>query len=153
MITFDTESFKHHSHIILILLPISNSSLRRPKPTLNPARFCKVCGTKLEGRRDKKYCNQSCKNQYHYDMRALHRTEVSADLGFLFRNRTILHEILDQENSKKKKVPRSLLQFMGFRFPCYTGSHMNKQGKTYYFIFDYSWMAFSDKEVLILKRD
>lgn len=124
----------------------------RPKPTINPARFCKVCGNQLKGRRDKKYCDQICKNQYHADMRALHRTEVSADLSFLFRNRTILHEILDQEGSNKKKIPRSVLQFMGFKFNNYTGAHVNKQGKTYHFVFDYSWMAFSDKEVLILKR-
>lgn len=136
-------------------MPTSKTNYRatRKNVLVVPAKFCKVCGTKLEGRRDKKYCNQSCKNQYHYEMRSLHHNEISAEMGFLLRNRTILHEILDQQASMKKKVSRDLLHFMGFRFECHTGTHVNHQGKMYRYVFDYSWMPFSDKEVLILRRN
>ena len=119
---------------------------------ITPARYCKVCGKLLEGRRDKKYCNLVCKNQYAADMRALHRDEVRIEMKFLLRNRTILKELLDQESLKKKKIKRTALEQLGFRFENFTGTYTNKQNKLYHYIFDYSWMEFSDKEVLILKR-
>lgn len=119
---------------------------------ITPARFCKVCGLKLEGRRDKRYCDLTCKNQYAADMRATHRNEVNIEMKFLLRNRTILKEMLDQEGKSKRKVMRSILQQAGFRFDNFTGSYRNNQNKVYQYVFDYSWMEFSDKEILILKR-
>lgn len=117
-----------------------------------PARFCKVCGKPLQGRIDKKYCDINCKNQYHIDMRSLHLDEVNMEMKFLLRNRTILHELLDQKGVKKRKIKRYALQRKGFRFQNYTGNYLNKQGKTYHYVFDYSFMNFSDQEVLIIKR-
>lgn len=79
--------------------------------------------------------------------------DVGVDMQMLLRNRTILHELLDQRAEKKIKVKRAILHKMGYKFELYTGSYTNRQQKTYYYIFDYSWMAFSDQEILILKRD
>jgi len=119
---------------------------------ITPARYCKVCGKPLQGRRDKKYCNLVCKNQYAADMCALHRNEVQIEMKFLLRNRTILKELLDQESFNKRKIKRTSLEQMGIRSENLTGTYTNKQNKLYHYIFDNFWMEFSDKEVLILKR-
>lgn len=127
-----------------------------PTPFLKkiiPAQFCKVCGSELHGRRDKKYCNLACKNEYQRRMKLQNVNEVAEDVNILFRNRTILKELLDQEGHTQLKVRRQILQKMGFQFQNFTGTYINKHGKTYHYIFDYSWMAFSEKEVLILKRN
>ena len=117
-----------------------------------PAKYCKVCGTPLKGRRDKKYCNIQCKNQYHLDLKSMHRSEIETDISFLLRNRTVLHELLDQDGHKKRKVKRSILQRMGFRFHNYTGTFLNSRNKMYHYVFDYSWVPFSDQDVLIIKQ-
>lgn len=119
---------------------------------ITPAQYCKVCGLQLSGRRDKKYCNPSCKNTYHYLMRQTHYNEISEEINFLLRNRTILKEVLDQENSHQKMVRKAMLQRMGFQFGNYTGSTQLKNSHRLFYVFDYSWIKYSNNDILLQKR-
>ncbi|MFZ1561427.1 MAG: hypothetical protein WAT37_15955, partial [Saprospiraceae bacterium] len=66
----------------------------------------------------------------------------------LHRNRSILLEIMGK-NSTQKKVPRALLDSKKFHFGYITHYHVNAQNKTVHCVYDFSWMIFSDQEVLI----
>lgn len=69
----------------------------------------------------------------------------------LHRNRSILLELMGK-NSGQKKIPRIELDRKKFNYDYLTGFHVNKQGKTYHHVYDFSWMIFSDSEVLIVRH-
>tara|TARA_B110000090_G_C13217860_1_gene383562 strand:- start:189 stop:497 length:309 start_codon:yes stop_codon:yes gene_type:complete len=54
-------------------------------------RYCLNCAEKLEGRRDKKYCDKYCKSQYHYEKNRLgNKNRYQIVLNQLKNNRRIL---------------------------------------------------------------
>lgn len=67
------------------------------------------------------------------------------------RNRSILLEILGK-NKMQVKVNRITLEKKKFHFKYNTHSHTNKQGKTYFHLYDFAWMEFSDDSILIVRR-
>ena len=112
---------------------------------------CKICSNRIEGRSDKKFCSVRCKNYYHTNLR---RVTLKASLKIdriLHRNRSILLEIMGK-NLTRKKVDRLVLEQKKFRFNYLTHFHINKDGKTYHWIYDFAWMSFSDDSILIIRR-
>lgn len=71
--------------------------------------------------------------------------------SILHRNRSVLLEILGK-NTKQKKVNRIILDKKNFKYSYMTGFHVNNQGKTVHHVYDFSWLIFSDEEVLIVRK-
>jgi len=114
-------------------------------------RKCKICNTVFQGRSDKLYCSIRCKNYYHVNLRKVtNKVAIPID-RFLHRNRSILLEILGK-NKSQKKVSRYLLEQKKFRFKYMTHYHINTKGKMYHYVYDISWMQFSDDEILINRK-
>ena len=113
---------------------------------------CKLCNKALKGRSDRKYCSSHCKNQYHQQLRKTNATIVDTIDQFLHRNRAILLELLLEYNQQKMMISKTKLEKMGFRFSNFTGTHINSKGKTFHHVYDYSWMEFTSKEILVIKR-
>ncbi len=114
-------------------------------------RTCKVCKGPVAGRSDKIFCSLACKNDYHVRLRrATLRAARQTDI-ILHRNRSILFEVMGK-NKGQKKVLRSVLDRKKFNYKHFTGLSINSRGKTYYHIYDFSWMEFSDLSVLIVRR-
>ncbi|MDX1407876.1 MAG: hypothetical protein R3330_07075 [Saprospiraceae bacterium] len=113
---------------------------------------CLVCGAPLRGRRDKKYCSLSCKNAYHTRRRIEQQPVVATIDRLLHRNREILVELWEEAQNRKFIVPRSRLQRKGFKFRHFTSTYVNKAGKLYHYVYDFSWMAFSSGDILVVKR-
>jgi len=112
---------------------------------------CKVCKKKIIGRSDKMFCSIKCKNYYHTNLRRVTKNAVKEIDIILHRNRSILLEILGKRRLKIK-VNRIVLEKKKFRFKYHTHLHINKHNKTFYYVYDFSWMEFSDDEVLIKRR-
>ena len=66
----------------------------------------------------------------------------------LHRNRSILLEVLGK-NKSQIKLDRRLLDKKKFNYSYITHYHVNNQGKTVHYVYDFSWMIFSDQEILI----
>ncbi len=113
-------------------------------------RICPLCGNKVQGRSDKKFCNIICKNTWHQKRKLENITVVDKIDQILHKNRTILQELMQQHT--KRKVSRLKLEDLGFNFAYCTGVYQNKQGKWYHYVYDFAWMLFSDQEVLIVKQ-
>jgi len=111
-------------------------------------RTCKLCKTGLKGRSDKIFCSIKCKSDYAYKLRDVTVLATAAIDKILHRNRSILLEILGK-NKVQMKVIRDILDAKKFNFTYYTHSHINNQGKTVRYVYDFSWMIFSDQEILI----
>lgn len=58
------------------------------------------------------------------------------------------HEIA---STNKFFVSAAHLQKEGFKPEYYTSSSVNSDGKVYHYLYDFGWMQFSDKELMIIK--
>ena len=110
-----------------------------------------MCKKQLVGRSDKIFCKIKCKNEYHFKLRAT-TTKASKNIDkILHRNRSILLE-LTGKNSFQKKIPRIELEKKNFKFNYLTHFYINKEGKTYHWIYDHAWVSFSNDQILIVKK-
>ncbi len=114
-------------------------------------RTCKICQKTLVGRRDKIFCSLDCKNDYHARLRQVTLQATQKIDNILHRNRSILLEIMGK-NTGQKKIPRIRLDQKKFNFSYITGYHINVNGKTVHHLYDFSWLIFSDEEVLIVRK-
>ena len=111
---------------------------------------CKLCSSGFIGRKGKVFCSVKCKTYYHRTL--INKTILVSKLAdkILHRNRSILYEILGDQ-TKQKKIKRKLLDLKKFNWHYMTSIHTNIKGKLLHYVYDYSWMIFSDQEVLIKK--
>lgn len=114
----------------------------------NRARKCKVCKTGVSGRSDKIFCSVKCKSNYAYKLREVTNLATSATDKILHRNRSILVEMMGT-NKVQSKIEREILVATDFNFRYHTQTRINDQGQTVTFVYDFSWMIFSDQEILI----
>lgn len=105
----------------------------------------------MKGRSDKLFCSIGCKNEYHIKLRQVTKIATENIDRILHRNRSILLEILGK-NLKQKKVNRKLLDAKKFNFHYVTGYYANSKNKIYNYVYDFAWMTFSNREVLIIRR-
>lgn len=113
---------------------------------------CKICSKRLVGRNDKIFCSVRCKNYYHVNLRKATDSEVKQLDAILHRNRSILLEILGKTKTQIT-VGRVLLEKKKFTFKYHTHLHVNNQGKTYYYVYDFAWMEFSNDDILIVRKE
>ena len=114
-------------------------------------RLCKLCKSPFKGRSDKIFCTVKCKSVYHEKLSKVTRDATYAIDKILHRNRSILLEIMGKHTTQKK-VPILVLEKKKFNFNYITHYKVNKQGKEYRFLYDFSYMTFSDGTVLVNRR-
>ena len=111
-----------------------------------PPKKCKICSTFLVGRQDKLFCSIRCKNYYHTNLRRVTR-DASASIDKIVQlNLSILLELMGK-TKKPIKVKRLKLDKKKFNFKYHTHTQINSQGKTYYYLYDFSWMSFNNPNV------
>ncbi|MBP7803820.1 MAG: DUF2116 family Zn-ribbon domain-containing protein [Saprospiraceae bacterium] len=113
-------------------------------------RTCIQCGKPVKGRADKVFCSSECKNDYNYKNRSTTKSDVKTIDDLLHRNRILLMTLMG--DSKKEIFDKMVLTRAKFRFEFHTGHYINKEGKTYWLIYDYAWMAFSDQKILVVRK-
>ena len=112
---------------------------------------CRMCKMPYIGRSDKIFCSILCKSNYHSQLGRVTRDATYYIDKILHRNRSILLEIMGKHKIQIK-VPIIILEKKKFNFNYMTKYHVNKQGKVYHYVYDFSYMTFSDNEVLINRR-
>ena len=83
---------------------------------------CLQCSKEIIGRTDKKFCSVTC----------------------------ILMTIIG--SAKQVQLDKLVLIRAKFRFEYHTGHYLNKEGKTYWLVYDFAWMDFSDQKILIVRK-
>lgn len=112
---------------------------------------CRLCKKEFAGRADKIFCSTGCKNEYHVKLIRVTKIATTNVDKILHRNRSILLEVMGK-NGTQRKLPKLALDKKKFNYSYITGYHVNKQGKIVHHIYDFSWMIFSDEEVLIRRK-
>jgi len=118
---------------------------------VNMKKNCKICKKEFVGRSDKIFCSLGCKNDYNTRLRNTTKNAAKKIDNILHRNRSILLEIMGKHKSQTK-INRIILDRKKFNFNYMTGYSINKAGKFYHHIYDFSYMTFSSEEVLIVRK-
>ncbi len=107
-------------------------------------RICACCKKQLFGRIDKRYCDYTCKNQFHSVMRA-YRREVNKEVNAsLDRNYQVMMEVMGPE--EKGVFNRTELQRKGFDFSSCTSYKRNAFGIMNY-VYNYYWFARTNNKI------
>ncbi|MEJ5994438.1 hypothetical protein WG904_08415 [Pedobacter sp. Du54] len=113
-------------------------------------RFCLECKTLLNGRADKKFCDDHCRSSFNHHLRADEFTFVNRVNQILKNNRRILKS---HYQFTKNNVKREYLSIKGFDFNYYTCSHLAEKGKTYFFCYEYGYSVLENDELLLAKKE
>ncbi len=100
-------------------------------------RYCLECGAKLFGREDKKFCNDQCRNSYNNKLNRDDNAVMTTINRKLRKNRRILKKL---NPNGKAKVRRNELEKDGFNFKYFTHVYKTKEGKVYYFCYEYGYL-------------
>jgi hypothetical protein len=120
-----------------------------PTPAL---RSCSFCCKPLKGRIDKKFCDDYCRNNYNNREKATgnYSPYIRNINNYLLRNRKILEAIFIEAEGIAKANKEKLLR-RGFEFKYLTHYFKNKNGKIYYYCYDYGYLALENDWFLIVK--
>lgn len=116
----------------------------------HPEKNCHSCGKKLQGRSDKKFCNDYCRNAFNNAKKPTDTAVVRNINQSLVRNRRILEQLLG--NEKTAKVNKERLVQQGFMFNYHTHTYQNKHGDTYQFCYEMGYLVLEQGWVLIVRR-
>jgi len=110
-------------------------------------RKCLNCGAEIEGRRDKKFCDNYCKSQFHYEKSVLgNGNRYQQVLDQLKKNRRVLAKF---NKAGLAKVECTKLIDEGFDPSIFTNYWKNKKGEVYLFCFEYGFLRKEGKYVLV----
>lgn len=118
-----------------------------PRP-LEEHRSCLECNEPLQGRSDKKFCDDACRTAFNNRSKSEETGFVRNVNNILRRNRRILryfHEL------GRSKITRSALEEMGFLFHFHTCRRTIGKEK-YDFVYEYGVSQLATEEVLIVKE-
>lgn len=115
--------------------------------------ICLECLEKMQGRIDKKFCSDSCRNAYHNKKRQPRSASVKMKRVnvTLARNRAILGEIATNPRRHKTASTFNLL-LRGFDFSFYTHQMVDPKGKVIYFCYDIGYQFLNDSKIRILNN-
>lgn len=122
---------------------------RATAKTVNGERLCCVCDTKLKGRIDKAFCDYTCKNEYHKEIRKKSKQAGNITIKRINRNYDIL-SLLMGENTSKYCINRMELVRLGFDFQSISGYEQNKYGLKLQ-VFEYSWYLTKNQNVMVYR--
>jgi hypothetical protein len=112
-------------------------------------RECLDCGETFDGRIDKKFCSDYCRNNHNNRLNKDANNYCRSINRILRNNRRVLE---DMAEGKRYKIPREKLLSAGFNFDYLTNIYKTKTGKTYYFCYDFAYIENDDNTYNIVER-
>jgi len=112
---------------------------------------CLACDKPIQGRSDKKFCNDSCRNNYNNRLNSDTLPAMRNINNILRKNRRILEELLTNSNKKVLVVERKKLIEKGFHFEYFTEQNKSDKKKEYYYCYDYGYRTVGNDRVAAVK--
>jgi len=113
------------------------------------AGHCLHCGKRLMGRNDKKFCDSHCRSIYHQKVEKGVQPFIRKINYQLRKNRRILKEL--NPGGKTRCTSKELLM-KGFDFDLHTSIYTNKEGKAYYFCYEYGYLPLANEYYFLVKK-
>ncbi len=112
-------------------------------------RICPVCECQFDGRVDKKFCCDQCRNTFN-NRQNQDAVNYSRNINRVLKtNRRILSEFFEKN---LYKVNRDKLIAAGFNFDYMTNIFRTKTGKVYYFCYDLGYLIHDDGNCNIVEK-
>jgi predicted nucleic acid-binding Zn ribbon protein len=111
---------------------------------------CPECGLSVNGRSDKRFCSDGCRNLFHNRERQQLEAQIRNVNQILFSNRRIL---LAAVESSKQRVPLAYLRSKGFNFHFFTHQVQSPSGETAIFCYDVGYRQETSNLLSLLKED
>ena len=114
-------------------------------------RPCLECGKEVLGRRDKKFCDDQCRNAFNNKQGLESSPEVRHINNILKKNRKILEELIPTEG--KINVTGKKLREHGFDFTYITHLYITKTGSTYRYCYEFGYLPLDNDFFLLVKKE
>ena len=111
---------------------------------------CLECNEPLQGRVDKKFCSDYCRNSYNNKVNKESKNLIRNINNRLRKNYKILSEL---NTSGKTKITRTKLYDKGFDFHFFTSIYTTKMGNTYFYVYDEGYLPLENEMFLLIKKD
>ena len=111
---------------------------------------CLECSESFNGRVDKKFCSDYCRNSYNNKVNKDSKNLIINTNNRLRKNYKILSEL---NQSGKTKVTRVKLLNHNFDFNFFTSIYTTKTGNIYYYIYDQGYLPLEKEYYLLIKKD
>lgn len=112
---------------------------------------CLECHTSIQGRSDKKFCDDACRNSYHNRINQKQNSLTRKVHQTLKKNYRILVSIMAEH--KKSKTTKDQLTSLGYQFDFLTHIKAHRNGNFSYWVYNYGYKVLDDKFILIIKKD
>ncbi len=112
---------------------------------------CLECNDEFEGRIDKKFCSDQCRNIYNNRQNKDANNLVRSTNYILRKNRRIL---ADLNPYGKTKTTAAKLESKGFNFNYFTSEYITKNGGVYKYVYDQGYLKIDDVNfALVIKKE
>jgi hypothetical protein len=111
---------------------------------------CLECQKLINGRTDKKFCDDGCRNSYNNKLNSQADAIVRTVNAVLRKNRNILRGLL--LNSEKITVSDKMLKVPGFNFEYFTHVYETRAGAVYRFCYEYGYLSIGEGVYMVVKR-
>lgn len=114
-------------------------------------KICLACEEPIKGRADKKFCDDTCRNNYNNRMNNYSSPVVRNVNNILRRNRRILEQLLAPYDRKVLVIDRQKLVDKGFRFEYVTELYHPEKKEHYYYCYEYGYRNLDKDKVMAVK--
>lgn len=114
-------------------------------------RNCLHCGKPIQGRVDKKFCDDSCRNTFNNQQNADSINLIRKINHTIRRNRNILAMFIPQGEELAKTTRERLIR-AGFNFKFFTHIYQNKKGNQYHYCYDYGYLELEADWFLVVRE-
>jgi len=116
---------------------------------MDEKRTCPVCGDKLTGRIDKKFCSDQCRTEYNNKHNQYSNNYIRQINRILRKNRRIMEGL---NPLGKTKVHKRKLVDRGFDFKYFTSIYETTTGNTYYFCYEQGYLPLEGDYYALVKN-
>lgn len=110
------------------------------------SKTCCECGQLFFGRSDKKFCDDYCRNLHNNRLNSNSTSYIRKVNNTLKKNRRILESLF---TSQTENIPCQGLTLIGFDFTYCTHINITKDGKTFYYCYEYGYLLCNSECTLI----
>lgn len=112
---------------------------------------CLACERPIKGRTDKKFCDDSCRNNYNNRLNSDASPLVRNINNILRKNRRILEELLSGMEKKVLIIDKIKLVEKGYQFEYCTEHYTTKENEQYYYCYDYGYRPLDEEKLMAVK--
>ena len=119
-------------------------------------KICPVCHTEFDGRADKKFCCDQCRNTYNNQLKQEDNNVTYKINRMLKKNRQILCEQyarIEKPDKERHSIPKDKLAKEGFKFDYMTNIYRTKADKVYFYCYDYGYYIDGEFVVIVRKKE